>query len=305
MAFISCNDILDHGATGVFMYRVLFSECLDHECGAKWVGVVRDDGAGTAHLHRLNSAVNTTAAVKGRGVDRALWGGLSAQSDVAVLTPGCAPRVLDQPEVSLLGVSSVANKGDGVVDNHVRVVVTSIEDSTTVGAPVRGGHRGREGTPGGEVVHKGGGVVVGESFEAHGHHSGVRGGRVKLADIIVSSASTCIRIVVFSDNSEERSVGVGQRLNGAHAATSASALKRVWNAADKMLGAQFNQVVGHVVDLCVGSQNRGGGKSPTGSASPLIPHHGDDTLVPPVNRLGKISYLCLVVLIVDRLAWSS
>ena len=28
-------------------------------------------------------------------------------------------------------------------------------------------------TLGGEVVHKGGGVVVGESFEAHGHHSGV------------------------------------------------------------------------------------------------------------------------------------
>ena len=64
------------------------------------------------------------------------------------------------------------------------------------------------------MVHKGGGVVVGESFEAHGHHSGVlrtfgtydddddddnhrddmkmvhRGGRVKLAHIIVSSAST-------------------------------------------------------------------------------------------------------------------
>ena len=29
-----------------------------------------------ANLHRLNSTVNTTAAVKGRGVDRALWGGL-------------------------------------------------------------------------------------------------------------------------------------------------------------------------------------------------------------------------------------
>ena len=28
-------------------------------------------------------------------------------------------------------------------------------------------------TLGGEVVHEGGGVVVGESFEAHGHHSGV------------------------------------------------------------------------------------------------------------------------------------
>ena len=67
------------------------------------------------------------------------------------------------------------------------------------------------------MVHKGGGVVVGQSFEAHGHHSGVlyrlrtyddddddnhsddhdndldmmyRGGRVKLAHIIVSSAST-------------------------------------------------------------------------------------------------------------------
>merc|ERR1712240_172410 len=302
MAFISCNYFLDHGATGVFVYRVLFSGCLDHEFGAKWVRVVRDDGAGAAHLNRLNSTVNTTAAVKRRGVDRALWGGLSAQSDVAVLTPGGAPRVLDQPEVSLRGVSSVANKGDGVIDHHVRVVVTAIEDSATVGAPVRGGHRGRKRTLGGEVVHEGGGVVVGESFEAHGHHSGVRGGRVKLAHIIVSSASTCIRIVVFSDNSEERSIGVGQRLHGA---TSASALKRVGNAADKMLGAQFDQVVGHVVDLCVGSQNRGGGKSPTGSASPLVPHHGDDTLVPPVNRLGKISNLCLVVLIVDRLAWSS
>ena len=82
-----------------------------------------------ANLDRLNSTVNTTAAVKGRGVDRALWGGLililafdssrimivdmiylvlkklrscgnlSAQSDVAVLTPGGAPRVLDLRKV--------------------------------------------------------------------------------------------------------------------------------------------------------------------------------------------------------------
>ena len=29
-----------------------------------------------ANLNRLNSTVNTTAAVKRRGVDRALWGGL-------------------------------------------------------------------------------------------------------------------------------------------------------------------------------------------------------------------------------------
>merc|ERR1719461_969398 len=76
-------------------------QCLGHEGGSERVRVVRDDGASAAHLHRLNSTVNTTAAVKGRGVDRALWGGPSAQSDVAVLTPGGAPRVLDQPEVSL------------------------------------------------------------------------------------------------------------------------------------------------------------------------------------------------------------
>ena len=35
-----------------------------------------DDCGKVSYLHRLNSTVNTTAAVKGRGVDRALWGGL-------------------------------------------------------------------------------------------------------------------------------------------------------------------------------------------------------------------------------------
>merc|ERR1719242_1577572 len=280
----------------VFLTRLL------HEGSAKRVGVVRHNSTSAAHLNGLDASINTAAAIQGRGVNGALWGRLSAQSDVTALTPGGSPRVLDQPEVALSRVSSVSDQGDGMVHHHVAVVVASIEDTTVVGAPVRGGHGGGEGALSGEMVHQSGGIIVGKSLEAHGHHSGVRGCCVKLADIVVASASTCIGIVVFCDNSEERCVGVGQRLNGSHTAAGASTLKWVGDTADKVLGAQFDQIVSHVVDLGIGSQDGGGSKSPAGPTSSLVPHHGDDSLVPPVNRLGQIGNLCLQVVKVDRLA---
>merc|ERR1712018_97333 len=208
------------------------------------------------------------------------------------------------PAKSLSRVSSVSDKGDGMVHHHVPAVVAPVEDATVVGAPVRGSHRGGEWALSGKVVHESGGIVVGQSLEAHRHHSCIRGCRVKLANIVVASASTCIGVVVFCDNSEERSVGVGQRLNGTHAAAGSSTLKWVWRTADKVLGAQLDQVVSHVVDLGIRSQDRGGGKSPAGATSSLVPHHGDDSLVPPVNRLRQIGNLCLEVIIVVRLAWS-
>merc|ERR1719234_2021007 len=191
-----------------------------------------------------------------------------------------------------------------MVHNHVAVVVTSFKDTAMVGTPVRSGHRdgGRAGS--GKMVHESCSIVVGKSFEAHCHHSGVRGCSVKLAHVVVTSASTCIRIVVFSDNSKERSVGVSKGLNGSHAAASASTLKWVGHTADEVLGAQLDQIVSHVVDLGIGSQNGGRSKSPAGATSSLVPHRGDNSLGPPVNRLGEIGNLGLQVIIVDRLAWS-
>merc|ERR1712158_169613 len=61
--------------------------CLQHEGGAKRVGVVRDNSTSAANLNGLHASINTAAAVQGRGVDGTLWGRLSAQSDVASLTP--------------------------------------------------------------------------------------------------------------------------------------------------------------------------------------------------------------------------
>merc|ERR1719300_1177817 len=107
------------------------------------------------------------------------------------------PRVLHQPEVALSRVSSISNKGDGMVHHHVSVVVASVKDTTVVGAPVRGSHRGRKRTLSGEVVHESSSIIAGKSLEAHGHHNCVRGCCVKLADIVVASTSTCIGIVVF------------------------------------------------------------------------------------------------------------
>merc|ERR1719234_2732017 len=165
-----------------------------------------------------------------------------------------------------------------MVHNHVAVVVASIKDTTMVGAPVRSSHRDGSGACSGKMVHESCSVVVGKSFKAHCHHSGVRGCGVKLANIVVTSASTCIRIVVFGDNSKERSIGVGKRLNGTHAAASASTLRWVGNTADEVLGAQLDQIVSHVVDLGIRSQNGGRSKSPAGATSSLVPHRGDDTL---------------------------
>merc|ERR1719234_2438775 len=233
---------------GVFVY-LSFSQQLQHEGGAKRVRVVRHNSTSAAHLNGLNASINTAAAVQGRGVNGALWGRLSVKPDVATLAPGGSPRVLDQPEVALSWVSSVSNKGDGVVHNHVAVVVTSIKDTAMVGAPVRRSHRYGGGTGSGQMVHESCSIVVGKSFEAHCHHSGVRGCGVKLADVVVTSTSACIRIVVLSDNSKERSVCVGKRLNGTHATTSASTLKWVGNTADEVLGAQLDQIVSHVVDF--------------------------------------------------------
>merc|ERR1719458_820928 len=187
----------------VFVY-LSFQRRLQHEGGAKRVGVVRHNSTSAAHLNGLNASINTAAAVQGRRVNGALRGRLSAQPDVATLTPRGSPRVLDQPKVALGWVSSISDKGDGMVHHHVAVVVASVEDTTVVGAPVRGGHRGGEGALSGEMVHLSGSIVVGKSVEAHRHHSGVRGCCVKLAHIVVASASACVGIVVFCDNSEER-----------------------------------------------------------------------------------------------------
>merc|ERR1719397_2374830 len=91
------------------------NDFLHHECGAKRVGVVRHNSTSAAHLNGLNASINTAAAVQGRGVNGALWGRLSAQPDVTALTPRGTPRVLDQPKVALSWVSSVSDKGDGMV----------------------------------------------------------------------------------------------------------------------------------------------------------------------------------------------
>merc|ERR1719295_2475666 len=123
--------------------------------------------------------------------------------------------------------------GDGMVYNHVSVVVASVKDTPVVGAPVRGS------------------IIAGKSLEAHGHHNCVRGCCVKLADIVVASTSTCIGIVVFCDNSKERGVSVGKRLDGSHATAGTTALQWVGDTADKVLRAQLNQIVSHVVDLSI------------------------------------------------------
>merc|ERR1719510_2566578 len=72
----------------VLVFINLQSMCyLQHEGGAKRVGVVRDNSTSAANLNGLHASINTAAAVQGRGVDGTLWGRLSAQSDVASLTP--------------------------------------------------------------------------------------------------------------------------------------------------------------------------------------------------------------------------
>merc|ERR1719237_2023011 len=70
----------------------------------------------------------------------------------------------------------------------------------------------------------------------------------------------------------------GQSLNGSHAAAGASTLEWVGDTADKVLGAQLDQIVSHVVDLSIGSQDGGSSKSPAGPTGSLVPHRGDDSL---------------------------
>ena len=78
------------------------------------VGVVGEDSTGSAHMDRVDSAVNTAGAVEGRVVSAALRLRPPLQLDEAGivgehLTPHVAPRVLTTNQSIVLFVSTNHN----------------------------------------------------------------------------------------------------------------------------------------------------------------------------------------------------
>ena len=77
-------------------------------------GHVEEDSAlSTDVLLVIARASRARSPVHRGGVSAALGGGVSPQSDVAVLSPPGAPGVPHDPVISQAGVSSVANQLDG------------------------------------------------------------------------------------------------------------------------------------------------------------------------------------------------
>ena len=70
-------------------------------------------------------------------------------------------------------------------------------------------------------------------FEAHGHDSGVGVGGVKVTVLIrvFPRISTGVRVLILGNNTKERGVGEGQRLNGPAAASLTPTMKWVGRAA--------------------------------------------------------------------------
>ena len=114
------------------------------------IGVIGEDRTGSTDMDRVHPAVHTARAVQWGEVSPAHWLRPPPQLDVATVVrslgqnvaPASSPGVLDQPEVPVSGVGPVTHQEDGVVDDNVRVVVTTVEHSAVVQAPVRGRHRG-------------------------------------------------------------------------------------------------------------------------------------------------------------------
>ena len=103
--------------------------------------------------------------------------------------------------------------------------------ASKVETPVRSSHRGGERALVGQVVHHSQHVIVWECLPAHGHHRDIGLGGVKPADVIVLAEVALVGVLRLGDNPEEGGVGVGQGLNRATAAPSASTLQRVGSTA--------------------------------------------------------------------------
>merc|ERR1719342_509012 len=170
-----------------------------------------------------------------------------------------------------------------MVDNNIRVIIATVKNSTKVETPVGGCHGCREWTLICQMIHDSQHIIVGQSFPTHGHHCGISLPGIELAHIVILTKVTLIWIILLSDDSKERCINVGKRLNGTAATSSSSTFEGIWSATDHMLRRKFYEVRIHVIDLSIGCHGRGCSKSPTTSTHTLVSHFRDHSLVSPIN----------------------
>jgi len=105
---------------------------------------------------------------------------------------------------------------------------------------------------------------VGKCFKSHGDERDISLGGIEITNLVIIAGrvSTGVGILLLSHYAKHGGVGESQWLNGSHAATSTSTVKRVGCAAGDMLGGEGDQVVGHVVDLAIGRHGSCRGECP-------------------------------------------
>lgn len=79
-----------------------------------------------------SSETNTTITVERSEISFAGRGGVSLDSNVTIFTISGTPGVSDQPVITFLGISTVTNEGNSVVNIDIIGTVTSVEDTRFV-----------------------------------------------------------------------------------------------------------------------------------------------------------------------------
>merc|ERR1719342_695111 len=170
-----------------------------------------------------------------------------------------------------------------MVDNNIGVIIASIKNSTKVETPVGGCHGCREWTLISQMIHDSQHIIMRQSFPTHGHHCGI-----ELAHIIILTKVTLIWIIILGNDSKERCINVGKRLNRTAATSSSSTFEGIWSTTDHMLRRKFYEVMIHVIDLGIGCHGRSCSKSPTASTHTLVSHFRNHSLISPINLRWQI-----------------
>ena len=198
----------------------------------------------------------------------ALLGHVSHNSDVALLTPGGAPRVLDEPVVSL-ALSSLTNKEDTVIEAGSAEVLdntTKVELESKRGT-IDGNRNWSFSKSSGEGLW----VLWGDILVAREHVNGTLG--------IARSISTLIWVVRLSVHH----VSLGVIEGVVHETTIAALVALLLGAVNELLLRERWELT---VLLEVGTlHGTGGRESPAGTALSLVLDWGDGTFLSPVDAV--------------------
>mmetsp|Transcript_228 Transcript_228/g.341 ORF Transcript_228/g.341 Transcript_228/m.341 type:complete len:336 (+) Transcript_228:102-1109(+) len=201
-----------------------------------------------------------------------------SELDVALVTPGGVPGVLDEPVV-LAVLGAVADGEDGVIE--LGAALGGVEDTGPVGLEdhLVGLDEDGKGLLGESGLHLGG--VAGGNGTVRGDRDGGGGGSVVLA----SAASLGGAREVGVGGLELGLVGLEVAEGPERVATVAALVEGV-GAVNELLLREGEELTG---GLEVGTLERAsGGERPAGAALALVLHGGDGTGIDPVDTVGDV-----------------